>query len=150
MKKKYLFTSILIFFILVIIIAVLIFLNYNNKQNILMEENNQVNALYAIYNNFLSSTFPEANIRLDNSTLKNILTSQFFSETNQLKLKQLEKTNDSSILYILSSNYNKDQKILTLYLKDEEGNIHASKEYNLEIKNNNISYTSSQITQISE
>lgn len=149
MKKKWIYACILIFCILLIIIFAILF-NAQNRKNILVNEENQVNALYEIYDNFISSTFPEAGIKLDESALKNIITSQLFNETNQERLKELEKVTDDSILYTLSYNYNEDQNILTLYLKDENGYLHANKEYKLEIKDNTIVYTPSQITQISK
>ena len=52
--------------------------------------------------------------------------------------------------YEFQINYNEDKKILTLYLKDENGYLHANKEYKLEIKDNTIVYTPSQLTQISK
>ena len=149
MKKKWIYACILIFCILIIVILAILF-NAQNMKNILANEENQVNALYEIYDNFISLTFPEKNIKLDESALKNIITSNLFNQNNQEKLKELERITDDPNLYVLSYNYNEDKKILTLYLKDENGYLHANKEYKLEIKDNTIVYTPSQITQISK
>ena len=149
MNKKWIYVSVFIVCIFIVVIITILY-NAQKKQNILADEENQVKVLYEIYGNFISSTFPEASIKLDESALKNIITSNLFNEDNQRKLKELEKITNDSNSYILSYNYNEDKKILTLYLKDENGYLHANKEYKLETKDNTIVYTPSQMTQISE
>lgn len=149
MNKKWIYVSVFIVCIFIVVIITILY-NAQKKQNILADEENQVKVLYEIYDNFISSTFPEASIKLDESALKNIITSNLFNEDNQRKLKELEKITNDSNSYILSYNYNEDKKILTLYLKDENGYLHANKEYKLETKDNTIVYTPSQMTQISE
>ena len=149
MNKKWIYAIVFIVCIFIVVIITILY-NAQKKQNILANEDNQVNALYEIYDDVISLTFPEADIKLDESALKNIITSQIFNEANQEKLKELEKVTDGPNSYTLSYNYNEDKKILTLYLKDENGYLYANKEYKLETKDNTIVYTPSQLTQISK
>ena len=149
MNKKWIYAIVFIVCIFIVVIITILY-NAQKKQNILADEENQVKALYDIYNDFISSSFTQTNIKLDESALKNIITSNLFNQNNQEKLKELERITDDPNLYVLSYNYNEDKKILTLYLKDENGYLHANKEYKLEIKDNTIVYTPSQLTQISK
>ena len=96
-----------------IVVIITILYNAQKKQNILADEENQVKALYEIYNDFISSSFTQKNIKLDESALKNIITSNLFNQNNQEKLKEVERITDDPNLYVLSYNYNEDKKILT-------------------------------------
>ena len=107
MNKKWIYAIVFIVCIFIVVIITILY-NAQKKQNILADEENQVKALYEIYNDFISSSFTQKNIKLDESALKNIITSSLFNQNNQEKLKELEKITNDSNLYILSYNYNED------------------------------------------
>lgn len=145
MKKK-IFICILLF--LLVIVILLFAFKYCISNNILSNEDKQIEVLTKIYKDFLMY-FPDRNIVLDDSTLKNFITSQDYSEESQNLLKPFESINtDSSVIYTLSIKYNDSNKLLTVYLS-ENGNIIHSRNYQLYVKFFNISYKTDKVINLS-
>ena len=68
MNKKWIYAIVFIVCIFIVVIITILY-NAQKKQNILADEENQVKALYEIYNDFISSSFTQINIKLDESAL---------------------------------------------------------------------------------
>ncbi|MBQ8379385.1 MAG: hypothetical protein IJX34_01050 [Clostridia bacterium] len=138
MKKN---ISLIILIVCIIIVSIPIYLHIKNNKNydVLSDEKNQVELLQNIYLDFLNNN--NNNLSLDSSCLKNLITGNEFSEKNKNILKSVESfNNDASFSYILISNYNVKNSILTLTLKRNDGNETRSQKYKLYVKNNLLNY----------
>ena len=139
---------------LIILISVSIFLvlsfvylgiHYYNKQKfeILKNEDNQVSTLKEIYIDFFDEfkVDDSGNILLDKTCLTNIITNSEFNDNNIKKLKELEKNNvENEVIHTLYLEYNKDNSILILTLKEENGIQEYRKRYKLYVKEDAIKY----------
>ena len=137
MKKKIIFTIIVI--LMIAIIAYLLIFNLNKK--VLLDNENQVELLSEMYKDFvLDTNINEYNISLDDSAIKNLITKEYFDESSIDILKQVETSySDSKSDYILSLKYDYNKKIIELTLKNDSGNMIRQK-YILKIKNGKINY----------
>lgn len=137
MKKKIIFTIIVI--LMIAIIAYLLIFNLNKK--VLLDNKNQVELLSEMYKDFvLDININEYNISLDDSAIKNLITKEYFDESSIDILKQVETSySDSKSNYILSLKYDYNKKIIELTLKNDSGNMIRQK-YILKIKNGKINY----------
>ena len=124
MKK---FSTLIAVIILIICIFFTYFgINYYNKQKFetLESEENQVNTLQNIYENFFNEfkIYDSGNILLDDSCLTNIINNIPFNDANVQKLKEFEKNNtENKFIHTLYSEYDKDTSILTLTLREKNG-----------------------------
>ena len=139
---------------LIILISVSIFLvlsfvyqgiHFYNKQKfeILKNEDNQVTTLKEIYIDFFDEfkVDDSGNILLDKTCLTNIITNSEFNDNNIKKLKELEKNNvENGVIHTLYLEYNKDNSILILTLKEENGIQEYRKRYKLYVKEDAIKY----------
>lgn len=122
MKK---FSTLIAVIILIICIFFTYFgINYYNKQKFetLESEENQVNTLQNIYENFFNEfkIYDSGNISLDDSCLTNIINNIPFNDANVQKLKEFEKNNtENKFIHTLYSEYDKDTSILTLTLREK-------------------------------
>ena len=137
MKKKIIFTIIVI--LMIAIIAYLLIFNLNKK--VLLDNENQVELLSEMYKDFvLDININEYNISLDDSAIKNLITKEYFDESSIDILKQVETSySDSKSDYILSLKYDYNKKIIELTLKNDSGNMIRQK-YILKIKYGKINY----------
>ncbi len=119
-----------IFIILIIIFCVLLLCLYVPHlvdKRLLLEEN-QIELLKNIYLDSIKGC--DYNIILDDSAIRNILTSEFFSENGIKELKQIERSSNSKQnTYKIIISYNKEYKVLTLRLKGVNINSTIKKEY---------------------
>lgn len=137
MKKKIILTIIII--LIISIIVYLLILNSNKK--VLLDNQNQVEVLNKMYKEFvLESSITDSNILLDDSTIKNLITKEYFNENSIAKLKQVETNySNSKSDYILSLKYNHNKKIIELTLANDSGNM-VKQKYILKIENGKINY----------
>lgn len=140
--KKYIIGAIVVIVIIVTVICDIFLINSHNK-TILEDENNQVNTLKKVYEDFLSNfNLEEDNIILDATCLKNIINGVEFSDENKEKLKEVEKINDEyDFEYTLSLTYNEKNSTLTLKLEEKERALMTSTQsYKLYVKDDAIVY----------
>ena len=147
-KLKILIPIILVIFILIIVLTYIgLDINKNRINNIIANETNQVQALKVIYKDFLKDC--DGNIILDDSTLKNIITNEKFSEENQNTLKLLEINSGNTLFtYTLYAEYNPTTRVLKLTLEGADTSLY-SKSYKLNVKNSHITYTPSKLSNYS-
>lgn len=142
---------IIVFIILVLaIISAFIFFKWNENRinSIITDEAKQVQALRVIYTDFLSNQ-KEGNIVLDESALKNIITNEFFTEENQNILKLLEvNSGNNSFTYTLYAEYNPVNRVLSLSLDGTDTSLYT-KTYKLNVKDSNITYIPSKLSNYS-
>ncbi len=142
---------IIVFIILVLaIISAFIFFKWNENRinSIITDEAKQVQALRVIYTDFLSNQ-KEGNIVLDESALKNIITDEFFTEENQNILKLLEvNSGNNSFTYTLYAEYNPVNRVLSLSLDGTDTSLYT-KTYKLNVKDSNITYIPSKLSNYS-
>lgn len=142
---------IIVFIILVLaIISAFIFFKWNENRinSIITDESKQVQALRVIYTDFLSNQ-KEGNIVLDESALKNIITDEFFTEENQNILKLLEvNSGNNSFTYTLYAEYNPVNRVLSLSLDGTDTSLYT-KTYKLNVKDSNITYIPSKLSNYS-
>lgn len=141
--KKYIIWIIISIIVIVAIAFGIYFFNMKNIEKILEDENNQVNALKGVYENFLGRlNLEEDNIILDESCLRNIISGVEFSDENKEKLKEVEKINEEyEFAYDLSLKYNVQTSILTLKLEEKNhGLMTSTQSYKLSVKNGAIVY----------
>ena len=142
---------IIVFIILVLaIISAFIFFKWNENRinSIITDESKQVQALRVIYTDFLSNQ-KEGNIVLDESALKNIITDEFFTEENQNILKLLEvNSGNNSFTYTLYAEYNPVNSVLSLSLDGTDTSLYT-KTYKLNVKDSNITYIPSKLSNYS-
>ena len=143
MKKINILIALIILFICIALVFFLI--NNYKKQQIetLKNENNQVSVLNSIYKDFFNNfkVYDSGNISLDKSCLTNFVTNTNFNDNNIKKLKELERNNiENEFFYTLYLEYNKENSILTLTLKEERGIVRHSVKYKLYVKGDSIEY----------
>lgn len=141
--KKYIIWIIISIIVIVAIAFGIYFFNMKNIEKILEDENNQVNALKGVYEDFLGRlNLEEDNIILDESCLRNIISGVEFSDENKEKLKEVEKINEEyEFAYDLSLKYNVQTSILTLKLEEKNhGLMTSTQSYKLSVKNGAIVY----------
>ncbi len=141
--KKYIVWIIIAIIVIVAVAFGIYFLYMKNNEKILEDENNQVNALKAVYEDFLGNfNLEEDNIILDESCLKNIVSGVEFNNENKEKLEEVEKINDEyNFEYDLSSTYNAKTYILTLKLEEKDDGLTATTQsYKLAVKDGTIVY----------
>mgnify|MGYP001623748854 FL=1 len=143
--------NILVAFIILFICIALVFFfsyfginNYKKQQSeTLKNENNQVSVLNSIYKDFFNNfkVYDSGNISLDKSCLTNFVTNTNFNDNNIKKLKELERNNiENEFFYTLYLEYDKENSILTLTLKEEHGIVKHSVKYKLYVKGDSIEY----------
>ncbi len=127
--------------VIIAVVAILLF-NSNKVERLLKDENVQVELLASMYKDMLKFN-DDANIVLDESALKNILTNEKFSEENTSKLKEFEKDMESSRTLILKVTYAKKTHTLYLSLTDTRNNIKVeSSQYKIDVSNGKLVYKS--------
>lgn len=144
MKNK-MFLIILIIFVFSFGCFIYLGIKYYHIQilNVLKNENNQVDILKDMYENFLNgiNVYGSESIYLDHTCLTNIIDNTKFNDNNIKKLKELEKNNvEHKLIYILYSEYNKENSILKLTLKETHGIQEYNIKYKLYVKENKIKY----------
>lgn len=141
MKNRIIFIALLLIFI-VIIVLISIFFIRNNEKNILLSNDNQVDVLIEIYNDFISSMNINDNIILSDNTLKNIITGERFDEENIERLRKFEdKKDNSNNPYTLSIEFFPKTNILNVTIsRNKYGYESKSQKYKLSIKNGKINY----------
>jgi len=127
-----------------IIVAVLIssFLIKNNKNDILLNNDKQVDVLLEIYNDFISDIDNKENIVLSDDSLKNIITREFFDESNIKRLKSIEcQEKSSNNIYTLDIEFYPRTNVLNIIIhNNENGYSGRSQKYKLSVKNGRINY----------
>lgn len=136
-----------------IITVTLILLNTQNKlDKILEDENVQVNTLIKIYKDVIEKNVleidKEANIILDESTLKNIVTGENFTDENIIKIKSVERNDkNSEITYTLyKSSYSKNFTIITVVSSD--GEDRRTVKYKFYVKDGNVEFELKESTRL--
>lgn len=154
MKKHIILIMIIILIVSIISIFCFVYFGINNynrqKFEILKNEDNQVNILKNIYEDFFNEfkIYDSGNITLDKSCLTNIIDNTQFNDNNIEKLKELEKSNvENEFIYTLYLEYDKENSILTLTLKESHGIQEYRMRYRLYVKGNNINYETYGLTE---
>lgn len=132
---------IIVFITILIVFFLMILLIFNSNKKVFINNQNQVEVLSKMYTEFIfESSIKNSNILLDDSTIKNIVTKEYFDDSSIFKLRNIEINRaDSESNYILSLKYNSEKKIVELVLSDNFGNM-VKQKYILKIKNGKINY----------
>ena len=147
MKKSNVLIALIILFICNNLVFFFAYFGINSykKQKIetLKNEDKQVNVLNSIYKEFFnnSKVYDSGNILLDKSCLTNFVNNADFNDNNTKKLKELERNNvKNKFFYTLYLEYDKENSILTLTLKEEHDIVRHNIKYKLYVKGNSIEY----------
>lgn len=142
-KNKIIIICVLAIFIITCTIVIGIKLYKDNKnKNIMISEENQVIILEKLYKEFIGDTMEKANvdILLDDSTIKNAITRQYFSDASIEKLKELEihceNPKETYTLYVKAGG-----GVMELTLKSNKGDFQIQK-YELYVQNESLEYRS--------
>ena len=132
---------IIVFITILIVFFLIILLIFNSNKKVFINNQNQVEVLSKMYTEFiLESSIKNSNILLDDSTIKNLVTKEYFDDSSIFKLRNIEINRaDSESNYILSLKYNSEKKIVEVVLSDNFGNM-VKQKYILKIKNGKINY----------
>ena len=85
----------------------------------------------------------------EHSALKNIITDEFFTEENQNIIKLLEvNSGNNSFTYTLYAEYNPVNRVLSLSLDGTDTSLYT-KTYKLNVKDSNITYIPSKLSNYS-
>lgn len=127
---------ILLIISIIILAIVCIFLHKLYQYNVLKDDSNQVDILCEIISNICDEN---ENIYLNNSALINFITGKEYSDKS--KLLEFQNKNENGEKYVISINYNKNEKILTVTKKNESNTYSYSQRYKLSVNLNKIEYT---------
>lgn len=144
MKSKLIPISIIILIIIIALVLAMIFIfGTNNYDKLIKNENVQIAVLSNIYKDVLTTiNTNDGNISLDTSALKNIITNEEFSESNSLKLKNIEKIDeDKKITYTIYTKYLEETHTISIeIIQDDIGYMKHTQEYKLYYEDGKINF----------
>ncbi len=144
MKSKLIPISIIILIIIIALVLAMIFIfGTNNYDKLIKNENVQIAVLSNIYKDVLTTiNTNDGNISLDTSALKNIITNEEFSESNSLKLKNIEKIDeDKEITYTIYTKYLEETHTISIeIIQDDIGYMKHTQEYKLYYEDGKINF----------
>lgn len=140
--KNYIVILVCILLVVASILFIIFSFNTKSIDKLIEDENIQVETLNNVYKDMLSKVNTDnANIILDQSSLKNILTGEELTQENISKLKELEKNSESEEKYILYTKYSKETYTLILeVIGSGVGNTKTTQKYKLEVKDGDLVY----------
>ena len=82
---------IIVFITILIVFFLIILLIFNSNKKVFINNQNQVEVLSKMYTEFIfESSIKNSNILLDDSTIKNIVTKEYFDDSSIFKLRNIE------------------------------------------------------------
>lgn len=141
MKKDQLLISIII--LSTIIVILILFLFAYSKREVIFTEENQIEMLTSLYNDFISNFNTESkSITLDESCFYNFITNEVYSDENIKKLKSVEVYNPNERYnYVIHFKYDIKTNTFSINMvnKSNEGE-YQKQSYKISVKNNKVVY----------
>ena len=136
-------STIILIIIIALVLAMIFIFGTNNYDKLIKNENVQIAVLSNIYKDVLTTiNTNDGNISLDTSALKNIITNEEFSESNSLKLKNIEKIDeDKEITYTIYTKYLEETHTISIeIIQDDIGYMKHTQEYKLYYEDGKINF----------
>lgn len=141
--KKVIIICVVSFIIIAIIVTAVFIVVHNRTNKILCDNQNQVDALSKMYEEFINDSIntDESNVELSNSTLRNFVTKKAFEDEQIEKLKEVERNFENAQNdYVLTLKYNSRDKIIILNISSKSNAHIVEQEYLLKVQNGKIEY----------